>query len=762
MQNYSASIEKVNKIVLNFFNSLQSLGLNNERAIQFAMYVLCKAKGECGFLTRAEEELSYYKVKPEKIIDVLNKIKDICKDNAKDILPANAELLIETFYKNSRWGEYIQPRELTDLVLTLMKEKGIKTVYNPFAGLASYGLADFIQEYRGQEINHSVSNLARMRLELNNYDYSYFQTGDSIANWDDNGAQCIVSTPPFSFRIDKDDLPIFGSRTADEYVIERFINSNSRYAFYVVPAGILFRADTFLSKLRSKIVDGNMLDMVVELPAGIYSGSGIATSLLIFDKERSADSPVLLIDAKECYKTASRVNRILDVDKVLSLIHSPQEDCCVSVHADDFRNKRYSWVVGHYIKDNEVVPAGYKTIALKDILEPARFKTSFNEKKGRLATGVKLSSEYSHFIRKPESFEEYDDLKYAMKIEEPVLIISRIGKMKANFCIASADEPIFVRRNLFAYRIVYGGISPEYLCLELSKKKPPFYGTLMASLSRMDFLEITVAFPSLDEQKHICQAIDESNRLSKAKEHGLLDLIEKMKSEYMIEVRNRKHDMKTPMVQLRNTLKLMSYFCEGLSTENSKILSEYIKRQQVALDTLSEIVRHLADEDLFYEPEILDIDRILSSLAVKEDNYRIEYNKDMAALNEAAISIPQVKIARADFSRLVNNIVSNAIEHGFTDKRNDYELAINLSVEGKYFVIEFSNNGTPMPAELDKDRFGMRGVKGKDSKGSGFGGHIVKSITEHYGGDYDLYTTERAGVIYTEVVVKIPIYQEYE
>ena len=63
---------------------------------------------------------------------------------------------------------------------------------------------------------------------------------------------------------------------------------------------------------------------------------------------------------------------------------------------------------------------------------------------------------------------------------------------------------------------------------------------------------------------------------------------------------------------------------------------------------------------------------------------------------------------------------------------------------------------------LDKARYGMKGVKGKDSKGQGTGGSVVKSITEHYGGDYDIYTKDASGKLFTVVDIKLPIYQEDE
>lgn len=89
-------------------------------------------------------------------------------------------------------------------------------------------------------------------------------------------------------------------------------------------------------------------------------------------------------------------------------------------------------------------------------------------------------------------------------------------------------------------------------------------------------------------------------------------------------------------------------------------------------------------------------------------------------------------------------------------------MNISLTIKDGQYFIDFSNNGEPLPDGLTKERYGMKGEKGKDSDGSGTGGYIVKSITEHYGGDYDVYSERFAGMWFTHVIVKLPIYHDNE
>jgi sensor histidine kinase regulating citrate/malate metabolism len=90
----------------------------------------------------------------------------------------------------------------------------------------------------------------------------------------------------------------------------------------------------------------------------------------------------------------------------------------------------------------------------------------------------------------------------------------------------------------------------------------------------------------------------------------------------------------------------------------------------------------------------------------------------------------------------VSNIVDNARKHGFIDhKRNDYKIKVTLSIDSEknMFVLDFRNNGNPLPDGMNKLRYGIKGEKAGKTAGTGVGGSYVKSFVEHYGGDYDVF-----------------------
>ena len=86
-----------------------------------------------------------------------------------------------------------------------MEIKKDARVFNPFAGLAAFGVAfsdDFF--YYGQEFNKKTWALGTLRLlAYNRYQNSKFNCEDSLSEWpsDSEKFDLIFSNPPFSMRI---------------------------------------------------------------------------------------------------------------------------------------------------------------------------------------------------------------------------------------------------------------------------------------------------------------------------------------------------------------------------------------------------------------------------------------------------------------------------------------------------------------------------------------------------------------------------------
>lgn len=94
--------------------------------------------------------------------------------------------------------------------------------------------------------------------------------------------------------------------------------------------------------------------------------------------------------------------------------------------------------------------------------------------------------------------------------------------------------------------------------------------------------------------------------------------------------------------------------------------------------------------------------------------------------------------------QVFDNIVANARAHGFTDpQRDDYCLRFRWHTNGHQMVIEVSNNGAPIPSDMDTDlllEYGYSSALNHDGHG-GLGGGEIADIMRHYGGDVRIVST---------------------
>jgi type I restriction enzyme M protein len=87
----------------------------------------------------------------------------------------------------------------------------------------------------------------------------------------------------------------------------------------VVPHGVLFRGASE-GRIRQQLIEENLLDAVIGVPANLFYGTGIPAAVLIF-KRNKTDSNVLFIDASREYQDGKNQNKLRqsDIDKIVSI-----------------------------------------------------------------------------------------------------------------------------------------------------------------------------------------------------------------------------------------------------------------------------------------------------------------------------------------------------------------------------------------------------------------------------------------------------------
>ncbi|MDD2267067.1 type I restriction-modification system subunit M [Sulfuricurvum sp.] len=275
------------------------------------------------------------------------------KLTGQDIIGDSYEYLIAHFASDAgkKGGEFFTPSEVSTLLAKLVEPKEGDRILDPTCGSGSLlikaskevGSPNFA--IYGQEKNGQTHALCRMNMYLHEINDAKIEWGDTIRNplhiEDDKLMKfdVVVANPPFS--LDK-----WGADFAENDPYRRFNDygippkSKGDYAFVihmikslnengrmgvVLPHGVLFRGASE-GKIREKLINENLLDAVIGLPANLFFGTGIPATILVFKKNRT-HKDILFIDASREFDKAKSQNNLTDeyITKILDTYKNRSE-----------------------------------------------------------------------------------------------------------------------------------------------------------------------------------------------------------------------------------------------------------------------------------------------------------------------------------------------------------------------------------------------------------------------------------------------------
>lgn len=292
-----------------------------------------------------------------------------------DIIGNAYEYLIGKFAAGAgkKAGEFYTPPEVSSLMARLMAPQEGDEICDPTCGSGSLLMkcGRLIREKTGsrkyalygQEAIGSTWALAKMNMFLHGEDNHRIEWGDTLRNpkllegggggeslFKTRGEKpkpatpvqpttlrhfdIVVANPPFSLEkwgqenAEADPYGRFRRgvppRTKGDYafilhMIETMKPGSGRMAV-VVPHGVLFRGAAE-GRIRQKLIEENLLDVVIGLPEKLFYGTGIPAAVLVFRK-RKADDKVLFIDASRDYQDGKNQNflREADLQRVLDTV----------------------------------------------------------------------------------------------------------------------------------------------------------------------------------------------------------------------------------------------------------------------------------------------------------------------------------------------------------------------------------------------------------------------------------------------------------
>jgi type I restriction enzyme M protein len=330
-------LEDLQRILTNI--QLSTMGTESEEDFDNLFEDMDLTSSKLGKSPEARNELI------AKVLVHLDKIDFKLEDTELDVLGDAYEYLIGQFASGAgkKAGEFYTPQQVSKIlakIVTTGKER-LRSVYDPTCGSGSLLLrvakeVKEVSNFYGQERNPTTYNLARMNMILHDVHYRKFniKNDDTLENPQHTDLQfeAIVANPPFSAHWSASPLFLTDDRfsqygrlapgtKADFAFVQHMVHhlaENGSMAI-VLPHGVLFRGGAEQHIRRFLIEEKNYLDAVIGLPANIFYGTSIPTSVLVFKKCRENPDHILFIDASRDFEKVKTQNvlREDDVQKIV-------------------------------------------------------------------------------------------------------------------------------------------------------------------------------------------------------------------------------------------------------------------------------------------------------------------------------------------------------------------------------------------------------------------------------------------------------------
>ncbi len=297
------------------------------------------------------------------LIQDFNKI-DLSETN-EDIIGNSYMYMIEKFGADAgkKAGEFFTPTPVAKLLARLAQPKEGDRICDPamgsgglllLAGAEVEKLGSKNYALYGQESTGSTYHLAQMNMFLHGKDTARLEWGDTLNNplLTENDHlmkfDVVVANPPFS-------LKKWGAENAESDKYKRFHRGippaeKGDYAFIthmietakpktgrvavIVPHGVLFRGGAE-GRIRQSLIEENIIDAVIGLPASLFQTTGIPVAILILDRSREQGGAnegrkdILFIEASKEFKPGKKQNTLTEenADKiVVTHVHRKEEE----------------------------------------------------------------------------------------------------------------------------------------------------------------------------------------------------------------------------------------------------------------------------------------------------------------------------------------------------------------------------------------------------------------------------------------------------
>ncbi|MCQ8213750.1 SAM-dependent methyltransferase [Cetobacterium somerae] len=214
---------------------------------------------------------------------------------------------------------FTTPDSVIEILNKILQVSSDETLMDPCFGIGNLAIkvGRNAKEIIGYDINEKALDFGKILLETAGKE-GEIEAKDSL---DEKlkYADVVASHIPFSIKSTKEDYGnrdylhwgIPGRASEDFSFISLIVSQMNKRGAIIVPEGILFRggADQLI---RKNLIEEGLISGIISLPGGIFAPyTGIATSIIFFDKEKKSKE-VFILDGKEYFKKLTRVTSITE------------------------------------------------------------------------------------------------------------------------------------------------------------------------------------------------------------------------------------------------------------------------------------------------------------------------------------------------------------------------------------------------------------------------------------------------------------------
>ena len=321
-----------------------------------------------------------------KVVDSLDGIYKLMSEaQASDIRGDTYEYLLSKISQSGLNGQFRTPRHIINLMVELMEPRADEIICDPACGTSGFLVAagEYLKENRKEEVFFNKQNkthymnemfhgydmdrtmlrIGAMNMMIHGIDNPHIDYIDSLSdrNTDRGVYSLIFANPPFKGEVDPetvagDLLKICKTKRAELLYLAlciKMLKVGGRCAC-IVPNSFLTGVSAAHMAIKKEIIDKNMLDAVISLPAGTFKPyTKTPTAILIFtktdreetdnvwfyDMRAESDIPDLIkrFKSRNSYEEKNRWR----VEKSFLVSHLEIVDNCYNLSINEYKESGY-------------------------------------------------------------------------------------------------------------------------------------------------------------------------------------------------------------------------------------------------------------------------------------------------------------------------------------------------------------------------------------------------------------------------------------